>query len=121
MAGSGRDTGFQRNGPVASEVRRAELIAALSLAIDLGLGQPMEHVLHACRLAVRLGDHLGLDEPALAEGYYLTLLSDCGCVADSHVGADTVGDEVSSNSWIVPAFYGNQTEFLGAVVRHLGN
>jgi hypothetical protein len=28
-------------------VRRAEVLAALSLAIDLGLGQPMDHMLRS--------------------------------------------------------------------------
>ena len=36
-------------------LRRAELLAALSLALDLGLGQPMENFLRTCLLAVRLG------------------------------------------------------------------
>lgn len=34
---------------------RAELVAAFSLATDLGLGQPMEHVLRSWLIAVRLG------------------------------------------------------------------
>ena len=34
--------------------RLAELLAALSLGIDLGFGQPMEHVLRQCRIAMRL-------------------------------------------------------------------
>ena len=38
----------------------AELLTSLSLAIDLGVGQPMEWVLRSCLLAVRLGDILGL-------------------------------------------------------------
>ena len=37
----------------------AELLGALSLAIDLGFGQPMEHVLRQCRIALRIADHLG--------------------------------------------------------------
>jgi len=37
-------------------VRLAELLAALSLGIDLGFSQPMEHVLRQCRIALRLGD-----------------------------------------------------------------
>jgi hypothetical protein len=39
-------------------MRLAELVAALSLATDLGMGQPMEHELRACLLAVRLGEAL---------------------------------------------------------------
>jgi hypothetical protein len=34
-------------------VRLAELVAALSLGIDLGFGQPMEHVLRQCLIARR--------------------------------------------------------------------
>jgi hypothetical protein len=35
--------------PVArSSIRLAELLAVLSLATDLGMGQPMEHVLRQC-------------------------------------------------------------------------
>ena len=43
-------------------VRLAELVASLSLGIDLGFGQPMEHVLRQCLIALRLGEQLGLDE-----------------------------------------------------------
>ncbi len=38
-----------------TQVRLAELVAALSLGIDLGFGQPMEHVLRQCLIALRLG------------------------------------------------------------------
>jgi len=40
----------------------AELVAALSLGIDLGFGQPMEHVLRQCLIALRLAEGIGLDE-----------------------------------------------------------
>ncbi len=42
-------------------VSLAELIAVISLGIDLGLGQPMEHVLRQCVIALDLSDRLGLD------------------------------------------------------------
>ena len=48
----------------------AELVAALSLATDLGVGQPMEHALRSCLLGVRLGENLGLDESELVHVYY---------------------------------------------------
>ena len=44
-------------------VRLADLIAALSLGVDLGFGQPMEHVLRQCLIALRLADRVGLDTP----------------------------------------------------------
>jgi hypothetical protein len=47
-----------------SPVRLAELVAALSLGIDLGFGQPMEHVLRQCLIALRLAECAGLVMPA---------------------------------------------------------
>ncbi len=41
--------------------RRVEVLAGLSVAIDLGLGQPAEHMLRSATIACRLSDRLGLD------------------------------------------------------------
>ena len=40
--------------PSAERVRAAELIAALSLATDLGIGVPIEHGLHSTLFACRV-------------------------------------------------------------------
>jgi hypothetical protein len=50
-------------------VRLAELVAALSLGIDLGFGQPMEHVLRQCLIATRVAERVGLDEQQRAGVY----------------------------------------------------
>ena len=42
--------------------RLAELVGSLSLGIDLGFGQPMEHVLRQCLIALRLADLADLVE-----------------------------------------------------------
>jgi len=47
-----------------ASVRLAELVAALSLGVDLGFGQPMEHVLRQCLIAMRLAERVGLDDDA---------------------------------------------------------
>lgn len=73
---------------------RAELLAALSLAIDLGLGQPMEHMLRSCALGVRIADRLGLDLPQRDRIFYATLLSWIGCHADSPELAGVFGDDI---------------------------
>jgi hypothetical protein len=44
-----------------SGLRLAELVAAFSLAMDLGMGQPMQHVLRSWLIAVRLGERLHLE------------------------------------------------------------
>jgi hypothetical protein len=57
-----------------SGLRLAELMASLSLAIDLGMGQPMEWVLRSCLLGVHLSEVLRLGEGERQNVYYLTLL-----------------------------------------------
>lgn len=74
---------------------RAELLAALSVAIDLGLGQPAEHMLRAALLATRLADRLGLSERQRDSAYYTTLVMWIGCHADSHEYAQWFGDDIA--------------------------
>src|SRR4051812_47724408 len=76
-------------------VRLAELLAALSLGIDLGFGQPMEHVLRQCRIALRLGEQLDLDEEDRAAVYYTALLINVGCHSDAHEQAYWFGDDIA--------------------------
>jgi len=63
-------------------VRLAEIIAPLSLATDLDVGQPLEHALRACLRAVRLGRACGLSEEELVDIYYLALARYVGCTAN---------------------------------------
>jgi HD-GYP domain-containing protein (c-di-GMP phosphodiesterase class II) len=79
-------------------VRLAELVAALSLGIDLGFGQPMEHVLRQCLIALRLAERVGLDEPARASVYYTALLINVGCHSDAHEQAKWFGDDLALKS-----------------------
>ena len=67
-----------------TRARLAEIVAALSLGIDLGFGQPMEHVLRQCLIALRLAEGIGLDEEQRAVVYYTALLINVGCHADAH-------------------------------------
>lgn len=78
-----------------TEVRLAELMAALSLVVDLGLGQPTEHVLRQTLIAIRLADALGLSEKDRAAVYYVALLAWVGCGSDSHALANWFGDDLA--------------------------
>lgn len=77
----------------AGELRLAEFVAALSLATDLGLGLPEEHVLRQTVIAMRLARLGGLDETTQADTFYVSLLAWVGCVADSHELAHWFGDD----------------------------
>jgi HD-GYP domain-containing protein (c-di-GMP phosphodiesterase class II) len=81
-----------------AEVRLAELVSALTLGIDLGFGQPMEHVLRQCLIALRLAERLGLDEDQRAVVYYTALLVNVGCHADAHEQAKWFGDDIALKS-----------------------
>lgn len=79
----------------STDVRLAELVAGMSLVIDLGLGQPVEHVLRQTQLAMRLGELLGMTEEERAALYYVGLLAWVGCVSDSHELAVWFGDDLA--------------------------
>ena len=81
-----------------TQVRLAELVAALSLGIDLGFGQPMEHVLRQCLIALRLAEGAGLDEQQRAVVYYTALLVNVGCHSDAHEQAKWFGDDIASKA-----------------------
>jgi HD-GYP domain-containing protein (c-di-GMP phosphodiesterase class II) len=85
-------------GADATRVRLAELLAALSLGVDLGFGQPMEHVLRQCLIALRLADRAGLGERDRAAVYYSALLVNVGCHADAHEQAKWFGDDIKLKS-----------------------
>ena len=78
-----------------AQLRLAELVAALSLGIDLGFGQPMEHVLRQCLIALRLAEKVGLDEAERAVVYYTALLVNVGCHTDAHEQAKWFGDDIA--------------------------
>ena len=99
-------------------VSLADVIGAFSLATDLGLGQPMEHVLRSWVIAARIGDRVGLD---LDRGvlYYVATLAWVGCVADTPELATWFGDDI--------AFRADSRQIdlaglpmMGFMLRHLG-
>ncbi len=75
--------------------RRAEVLAALSISIDLGLGLPMEHVLRSSLLASLLADELELSDEQRATVYYTNLVLWIGCHADSHEFSRWFGDDLA--------------------------
>ena len=85
-------------GKESGRVRLSELVAALSLGIDLGFGQPMEHVLRQCLIALRFADHLDLDVEARTSVYYTALLVNVGCHVDAHEQAKWFGDDIALKS-----------------------
>jgi len=79
-------------------VRLAELVALLSLGTDLGLGQPMEHMIRACLIALRLADVLHLSDAERVVVYYSGLLAWVGCHTDAYEQAKWLGDDLTLKS-----------------------
>jgi HD-GYP domain-containing protein (c-di-GMP phosphodiesterase class II) len=74
--------------------RLVEVVAALSLATDLGLGQPMEHGLRSCLIATRLAEALDLEAADREAIYWVSLLAMAGCTGDSTEMAAIFGDDI---------------------------
>lgn len=111
-------SGRQRDGrDVQESLRAAELIGALSLATDLGVGEPLEHGLRTTVIGVRLAESLGLDEQARREVYYVALLRYAGCTAESHLDAALFGDEIAVRAAMAPVLYGSRAELFLAIAR----
>jgi HD-GYP domain-containing protein (c-di-GMP phosphodiesterase class II) len=101
----------------AEQVRAAEVIGALCLATDLGMGFPFEHGLQTTVVATRLADRLGVDPATASQAYYTCLLSHAGCTTDAHVTAELFGDSLTTH--LNPVLYGSQREVLTALIRAL--
>jgi HD-GYP domain-containing protein (c-di-GMP phosphodiesterase class II) len=81
--------------PETGSVRIAELVATLSYAADLGLGQPMAHCMRQTVIALRLADLVGVSDSELEATYYLGLMMNVYCHADAAEQAQWFGDDIS--------------------------
>jgi HD-GYP domain-containing protein (c-di-GMP phosphodiesterase class II) len=103
-------------------IRLAELVGALSLGIDLGFGQPMEHVLRQCLIALRIAEALDLDEQNRADVYYTALLVNVGCHTDAHEQAKWFGDDITLKSGKYDHEFGSIADMIsGARMIGAGN
>lgn len=101
-------------------VRLSELLAALSLGTDLGMGHPMEHVLRQTLLALRLADLLGLDQSERGVVYYSSMLAWVGCHVDAYEQAKWFGDDQALKADIRQVDTGKPVQLARYVLRHLG-
>lgn len=100
-------------------VRRGEIVAALSMATDLAMGQPIEFALRSCVLGMRLGEALALGDDELAEVYFQTLLRYIGCNAETYAVVALFGDELSLRRDFALVDMGQAAEMAAFVLRHL--
>ncbi len=103
----------------STPLRLAELMAALSMAIDLGMGHPMEYAMTTCIVAVRLGEAAGLSEAELRDAYYEALLRYIGCNAGTDWLASLVGDELALRAEVAKIDVGNRESVAELMLRYI--
>src|SRR3954469_21257454 len=105
--------------PTGTRVRLAELIAMISLGTDLGMGQPMEHMLRQSLIALRLAERLDLDEATRGVVYYVSLLAWVGCHVDAYEQAKWFGDDLALKSDTRHVDMGGRSAKV-VLLRHVG-
>jgi putative nucleotidyltransferase with HDIG domain len=64
-------------------IRTAELLGALSHALDLTEGQPKGHCVRVCWIGTHIGKAINLSDAELSDLYYTLLLKDLGCSSNA--------------------------------------
>ena len=105
---------------VERPIRTAEVVGALSLATDLGTGQPLEHALRTAVLAVRLGELAGASAQDLADTYYVALLHASGCTSNGHEAAQLFGDDIDHRAAFFLIDTTNPAEVLAFYRAYVG-
>lgn len=101
-------------------LRAAEVAGALSLATDLGTGQPLEHALRTAVLAVRLAELAGTAGTDVADAYYAALLHSAGCTSDGHEAAQLYGDDITPRAVFALVDAGELGEVVAFLQSHVG-
>jgi HD-GYP domain-containing protein (c-di-GMP phosphodiesterase class II) len=65
------------------KIRLAELLGALSHALDMVEGQPAGHCVRCCWIGIHIGREIGLSEEQIWELYYTLLVKDVGCSSNA--------------------------------------
>lgn len=95
------------------DLRLADLLVAISVATDLGMGHEPEKAARSCLLATRLARGLDLPEDDVRDVYLATLLRHLGCTATAHEEAYLFGgDELVSRPPSEAADFGDARDML---------
>jgi putative nucleotidyltransferase with HDIG domain len=96
------------------------VLAALSLATDVGNGFPMEKSLRDALIAARFTDALRLPPAERSDAYYGGLLRSMGCTAHAHENAALLGDDIAFHTVFQSLDPGHPADFLRDVIGGMG-
>jgi HD-GYP domain-containing protein (c-di-GMP phosphodiesterase class II) len=110
-------TGAAPGAPGPTQVRAAELVAALCLATDLGMAFPWQHGFQSAGIAMTLCDRLGIHDGERRTAYYVSLLTHSGCTTDTMDALRVFGRSTTES--FVPRMRGSQREQLAGLIRSI--
>lgn len=102
------------------QLRLAEPLAALSVATDLARGRPPEQALHACIIARKLAERLGLTPAECATTFFASMLRFAGCTATSHEYSRYLGGNDVAVRFGGDAIDPANSDELGSLIAALG-
>src|SRR5262245_685351 len=94
-------------------------MAAISLATDIGMAQPLESGLSVCLVAMALAERIGLAAPDRQRTYQLSLLQHVGCTATSHEVASVMGDELLMRAHSHTLDFADRARMMGFLFGHV--
>jgi len=102
------------------QIRLAEIIEALSKALDMTEGQPEGHCIRCCYIGTSIGREIGLSDPELRDLYYTLLLKDLGCSSNaSRICELYLADDISFKNDF-KLLDGSLGQVLKFVISHTG-
>ena len=107
--------------PEHDNILIAELVATLSYAADLGLGQPMEHCMRQTVIALRLADLMDATDTNREATYYLGLLMNVYCHADASEQATWFGDDIRMKADVLELLGMNTAQAISPMMRRIGS
>jgi HD-GYP domain-containing protein (c-di-GMP phosphodiesterase class II) len=106
-------------GEDAEDVRVSELIAAVSLAVDIGMAQPLETGLAGCLVAVDLARRLGYGPDLAQRTFRLALLQHIGCTSAAAPVAAVMGDEMVMRAHAATLDFADRAEMFRFLLGHV--
>jgi putative nucleotidyltransferase with HDIG domain len=74
---------FKNDHSLNQKLRLAEVLSALTYALDITEGQPEGHSVRCCWIGLLIAEELNLDDQQTWELYYTLLLKDLGCSSNA--------------------------------------
>ena len=99
----------------------AELVATVSYAADLGLGQPMSHCMRKTVIALRLADLIDVSDRDREATYYLGLMMNAYCHADATEQARWFGDDIGMKADGQDIVDMNTAQTISFLLRRVGS